>query len=65
MGRFGSYGLWLGFWWWSLLLVRVAALDHIRVRVGCGWVRVGRLGDWGGLLLGFCGWWLVVGLWRW
>ena len=43
--------------------MRVAALDQIGVGVGCGWVGVGHLGDWGGLL-GFCGWWLVVGLWR-
>ena len=42
----------------------------------CGWVfgvatsnqieiGVDRLGGWDRLLLGFCGWWLVVGLWRW
>ena len=48
----------VGFLGWSLLLVRAAASDQIGVRVDC-------LGGWGGLLLGFCGWWLVVGLWRW
>ena len=47
----------VGFLGWSLLLVRAAASDQIGVRVD-------RLGGWGGLLLGFCGWWLVVGLWR-
>ena len=43
--------------------MRVVASDQIGVGVGCGEVRVGRLGGWGGLLLGFCGWWLVVSLW--
>ena len=40
--------------------MRVAALDQIGVVAGCGWVGVGHLGDWGGWLLGFCGWWLWV-----
>ena len=41
----------VGFLGWSLLLVRAATSDQIGVRVD-------RLGGWGGLLLGFCGWWL-------
>ena len=48
----------VGFLGWLLLLVRVATSDQIEVGVD-------RLGGWDRLLLGFCGWWLVVGLWRW